>query len=90
MNSLGAKTEDEPGINKALSVLWDVIRDDLQFNISDVISGLEDLQPTKRGFASATVQFFNPLGLITIPLCQELIKTKIGWDETLSGSLVEK
>ena len=61
-SSLGTKTEDEPGTHKVLGVLWNAVRDDLQFNISDVVNGMEDLQPTKRGVASATARFFDPLG----------------------------
>ena len=93
--SLGIKTEDEPGINKVLGVQWNVNKDRFQFDIRDVIHVMEDLKPTKRDVASATARFFDPLGVIspvTILLkvfCQQLCKAKVGWDETLTGSLLE-
>lgn len=95
-SSLGVKTEDEPGTNKVLGVQRSVNRDELQFDIQDVTRAMEDLEPTNRDVASATARFFDPLGVI-LPVtilfkmfCQELCKTRISWDETLTGRLLEK
>ena len=82
-SSLGVRTEDEPGISKVLGVPWNVNQDELQFDIRDVVSTMEDSAPTKRGVASATARFFDPVSPVTIlfkMFCQQLFKAKIGWD----------
>ena len=95
-SSLGVKTEDESGTNKVLGVQWNANRDELQFNIGDVISTMEEMEPTKRDVASATARFFDPLGVVspvTISFkifCQQLFKARIGWDDLLTGSLLER
>ena len=95
-SSLGVKTEDKPGINKVLGVQWNVDRDEFQFDFQDIISAMEDLEPTKRDVASATARFFDPLGVVA-PMtiwfkmfCQQLCEARIGWDEILTGSLPKK
>ena len=53
-------------------------------------------EPTKRDVASATARFFDPVGVVspvTISFkmfCQQLFKAKIGWDDLLTGSLLER
>ena len=95
-NSLGVKTEDEPGNNKVHGVQWNVDGDEFQFDFRDVIPMMKELEPTKRDVAGATIKFFNPLGVaarVTILLKmfgQQLCEAKIGWDEILTGSLLEK
>ena len=63
-SSLGVKTEDKLGFNKVLDVQWNVDRDEVQFDFRDVITTMEDLEPTKRNVASATAQFFDPLSIV--------------------------
>ena len=95
-SSLEVKTEDESGTNKVLGVQWNANRDELQFNIGDVISTMEEMEPTKRDVASATARFFDPLGVVS-PVaisfkmfCQQLFKARIGGDDPLTGSLLER
>ena len=64
-SSLEVKTEDESGTNKVLGVQWNANRDKLQFNIGDVISTMDEMEPTKRDVASATARFFDPLGVVS-------------------------
>ena len=94
---MGVKTEeDKPGISKVLGVPWNVDEDEFQFDFQDAICTMEHLEPTKRDVASATARFFDPLGVVapvTILFkifCQQLCKARIGWDEILTGSLLEK
>ena len=72
---------------------WNANRDELQFNIGDVISTMEEMESTKR---DATARFFDPLGVVS-PVaisfkmfCQQLFKARIGWDDPLTGSLLER
>ena len=95
-SSLGVKAEDKPGINKVLGVQWNVDRDEFQFDFQDVISAMEDLEPTKSDVTSATAWLFDPQGVVS-PVtilfkmfCQQLCEARIGWDEILTGSLLEK
>lgn len=75
---------------------WSVNRDEVQFNIQDVTRAMEDLKHTKRDIASATTSFFDPLEVVSPVIilfkmfCYELCKARIGWNETLTGSLLEK
>ena len=93
---MGFKTEDNPGINKVLGVQWNVDKDEFQFDFQDVINAMEDFKPTKRDVVSATAQIFDPLGVVA-PVailfkmfCQQLCEARIGWDEIVTGSLLEK
>ena len=95
-SSLGVEVEEKQGIHKILGVQWDVTRDELLFDLSEVVTLLEDSNPTKRSVVAVTAKFFDPLGVISPVtilykmLCQQLCEMKIGWDEPLSGKLLEK
>ncbi len=95
-DSLGAKTEEKQGINKVLGVQWNDTQDEFQFDIGDVAHTMEGSEPTKRSVVSVTARFFDPLGVVS-PVtilfkifCQQLCEAKVGWDEPLSGCLLEK
>ena len=63
--------DEEQGVHNILGIEWDVNHDNLQFNVGEVATTMENLEPTKRGVVSATAKFFDPLGIVstvTIPL----------------------
>ena len=62
--SLGVKMSNDPGSTKVLGVLWDVLRDELLFDIGEVAEAMEPLEPTKRNLVSITTKFFDPLGVV--------------------------
>ena len=94
-SSLGVRTEDQLGTNKVLGTEWNVNQDHFQFDIRDVVGSMEQMEPTKQDVASATARFFDPLVVlspVTIMFkmfCQQLFKAKIGWNDALTGSLLE-
>ena len=59
--SLGVKMSNDPGGIKVLGVVWDVLRDELLFDIGEVTEAMEPLEPTKRNLVSITAKFFDPL-----------------------------
>ena len=70
--------------------------DGFRFDIREVAATLEETSPTKRGVVGVAARIFDPLGVVT-PVtvllklfCQELCEEKIGWDDPLSGRLLEK
>ena len=56
--SLGVKMSDSPGSTKVLGVLWDVLHDELLFDIGEVAEVMEPLEPTKRNLVGITARFF--------------------------------
>ena len=92
--SLGVS--NDPESTKVLGVLWDVVQDNLVFDIGQVAESMEPLEPTKRNLVSITAKFFDPLGVVCpviIPfkmLCQQLCIAKVGWDDPLKDELLER
>ena len=84
--SLGAMTVEGPGITKVLGVQWNVLSDELQFDIGEVTQTMKDLEPTKRNLVSFTAKFFDPLDVMS-PVT---IFFKVGWDDPLLDQLQEK
>ncbi len=94
-SSLGTSVEEEHGFHKILGVQWDVTCDIFQFDVGEVAATMEGSQPTKTNVARVTAKFFDPLGVvapITILFkifAQKLCEARVGWDEALSGRLLE-
>ena len=71
---------------KVLGVAWNSNNDSLVFDLSDLTSMADNLQPTKRNFVSLIGRFYDPLGFlapITIKfkiLLQKLCQSKLEWD----------
>ena len=94
---LGVKTEDKkPGNSKLLGVQWNLDGDEFHFDFRDVISAMAKLKSTKRHVASAMARFSDHLGVAAPVMIsfkmfyQQLCEAKIGWDDILTGSLLEK
>ncbi len=64
-SSLGVKMSEEQGVQKILGVEWNVASDNLQFDIGEVVTAMENSEPTKRSVVSATAKFFDPLGIVS-------------------------
>jgi len=81
-------------IRQVLGVDWDVTRDRLIFDISDVARLVREAHPTKRNVVSLATCFYDPLGVIspiTVRfklLFQRLCEKKLNWDEPLTGELL--
>ena len=93
--SLGDKVNEMQGVHKILGVQWDFTKDDFRFDIGDVTCTMENTEPIKRSVISVVAKFFDPLGVVS-PVtilfkmfCQQLCEAKVGWDEPLSGNLLE-
>ena len=65
------------------------------FDFQDIADMADDLQPSKWSVNSVTGRFYDPLGYMspsTIQFnifLQELCKSRMSWDEKLSGELLE-
>ena len=82
-------TKDLGGKTKVLGIAWDSQKDELEFNLSKMVSESNKEKPTKRGILSTLASLFDPLGLISPVgitakiLFQELCKDKLGWDDPI-------
>ena len=75
---------DNRSIERALGVLWNLIRDQFVFRIK-----IKGNPPTRRGILSFVSSVYDPLGfvspfvLIAKMLMQELCRKKLGWDDPI-------
>ena len=82
VSDLGGKT-------KVLGITWDSQKDELEFELSKMVSESSRDRPTKRGILSTLASLFDPLGLVSPigvtakVLFQELCKLKLDWDEPI-------
>ena len=82
-------TKDLGGKTKVLGIAWDSLKDELEFNLSKMVSESNKERPTKRGILSTLASLFDPLGLISPigvtakVLFQEWCKDKLGWDDPI-------
>uniref|UniRef100_A0A1X7V777 Peptidase aspartic putative domain-containing protein n=1 Tax=Amphimedon queenslandica TaxID=400682 RepID=A0A1X7V777_AMPQE len=81
---------------KVLGIRWMVEEDALVFDIREVGELANVTGPTKGNAVQAVGRIYDPLGIltpITIHLkifLQELHKSRIGWDQQLTGDLLER
>lgn len=86
----------QPGEHKVLGVRWEPAEDLLIFDLAHLAERAVRIQPTKRNVVSVIGQIYDPLGFlspITIAfkiLMQEVCKTKLGWDQPLTGDTLVK
>ena len=75
---------------------WNVGQDSLIFDFREVASVADELHPTKRNVISVIGRFYDPLGYLspaTIQFkvyMQELFKSKLSWDEKLTGDALSR
>ena len=77
-----------------LGVRWNIVNDELIFDVSDVSRAMNETEPTKRNAVSIGTKFFDPLGILT-PLTvwfkllfQHHCEAQVEWDEPLTGKLL--
>ena len=94
--TLPTSTIKHPHDQKVLGVCWDVSLDQLLFSLHAVLEESTAVEPTKRVVISLIGRIYDPLGFlspVTVKfkiLMQELCKSKLGWDQPLSGELLIK
>ena len=72
------------------------MQDELVFDLTEMAILMKNTEPTKRCIVGMATRFYDPLGFmspVTIRIkmfFQELCKSKVGWDEPLSGQLLDK
>jgi hypothetical protein len=77
---------EQPTIQRALGVNWDVVNDVFGFKVS-----IKEKQPTRRGLLSIVSSVYDPLGFtapVTLSakiLMQELCRSKLSWDEPIEA-----
>ena len=75
---------ENPTLERALGVRWDVASDKFGFHIS-----VKDKRPTRRGILSITSSIYDPLGFAApfIPpakvILQDLCRQRLGWDDEI-------
>ncbi len=86
----------QPGGHKVLGVRWEPMEDQLIFDLTHLAERAVRIQPTKRNVVSVIGQIYDPLGYlspVTIAfkiLMQDVCKTKLGWDQPLTGDALAK
>ena len=78
---------------KVLGVVWDSQNDCLLFNLSELSTTAEQLQPTKRNIVSLIGRFYNPIGFLAPIikykiLFQKLCQSKAEWNSDLPQGLL--
>lgn len=79
---------------QVLGVRWNVVSDQLLFDVSSVYHDMKDARPTKRSVVSLATRFFDPLEVIcpiTVRfklLFQRMCEADVKWDEPLAGELL--
>ena len=92
---LGGVDETTSVEQKVLGVRWNPSKDVFIFDLTEIANHARDLQPTKRNVVSVAAKFYDPFGFLSPVIIefklffQELCKTKIGWDDPLSGNLLK-
>ena len=82
-------TKDLGGKTKVLGIAWDSQKDELEFNLSKMVSESNKERPTKRGILSTLASLLDPLGqrspigVTAKVLFQELCKDKLGWADPI-------
>ena len=83
------------GEHRVSGILWEIGRDEFVFDLSEVVKNMEE-NVTKREIISIGSRIFDPLGIVssvTIKvkwLFQELHHAKIGWDDVITGDLLQQ
>ena len=86
----------QPGERKVLGIRWDPQTDQLIQSLEDIAGLARTLEPTKREIVSLVGKFYDPLGLLSPVVVnfkiflQELCQERLGWDQPLTGRLLEK
>ena len=94
--TLPADQSSGPGEQKVLGVRWNVLQDQLVFELQGIVETAMRLDPTKRNVVSLIGRVYDPLGFlspVTVKfkmLMQELCKTKVVWDQPLEGEVLTK
>ena len=92
---LGGKQPGD-GEQKILGIKWNYVQDKLVFDLTEMAILMRNTEPTKRCIVGVATKFYDPLGFmspVTIRIkifFQELCINKVGWDEPLSGQLLDK
>ncbi|XP_030586866.1 uncharacterized protein LOC115781376 [Archocentrus centrarchus] len=83
--------DQDPPMERALGVLWDIKNDCLTFSVN-----VKGKPSTKRGMLSTISSVYDPLGLAGPfilrgkALFQSLCRMKLGWDETIPSKIAEQ
>ncbi len=59
--SLGTNEKDKPSVQRVLGVEWNTNSDEFLFDISELASIMEGLEPSKRSIVSISARFYDPL-----------------------------
>ncbi|XP_058456584.1 uncharacterized protein LOC131433979 [Malaya genurostris] len=100
-NSAGTKTVVQGGaFERVLGLLWSTETDELYFSTmmsTEIQSLVDDNQrPTKRQILKCLMEFFDPLGLLSLfhihgkMLLQNVWRSGIEWDELVSDRIFER
>ena len=63
--TLGTTQQAHAGETKVLGVRWNPSMDCLVFDLSDVVSHVTDLEPTKRHVIGVASRFYDPVGFVS-------------------------
>ena len=84
------------GQQKVLGINWNLVEDQLSFDVTFVVRLMHELEPTKRSIVSLATRIYDPFGIIspvTVQfkiLAQKLCEAKLRWDEGISGELLQR
>ena len=94
--TLGSTQGPGSGEHKILGVRWEPDGDQLVLDVANVAQLASALEPTKRNIVSTIGRFYDPLGFLA-PLIikfkvlfQKLCESKVDWDQTPTGELMQE
>ncbi|XP_065063348.1 uncharacterized protein LOC135689914 [Rhopilema esculentum] len=82
--------------SKVLGITWDMLKDNLEFELTKIESSVPNSPVTKRTILSMISKLFDPLGLVSPiivsakVLFQELCTLKLGWDDEVPVEMLNK
>ena len=85
---------DMSSVTSVLGVKWDIVKDEIIYDLSTIINLEETKKPTKRNVLSIISSFFDPVGYLAPITCQGkvifqlLCKSKIHWDDIIPDDIL--
>ncbi|XP_065062455.1 uncharacterized protein LOC135689235, partial [Rhopilema esculentum] len=82
--------------SKVLGITWDMLKDNLEFELTKIENSVPNSPVTKRTILSMISKLFDPLGLVSPiivsakVLFQELCTLKLGWDDEVPVEMLNK
>ena len=93
---LSPNQSEHDGEKKVLGILCNLSTDQLVVGLDNIIFAAKELEPSKQVIICLAGKVYDPLGILSPVIIvlkmflQEMSEARIGWDQLLTGKLLEK